>query len=168
MERWLKLAGAVGLDDLDLANFPIVGRGIRALRHFKEGEKILTIPHSVLWTVKHAYADSLLGPAIRSVQPSLSVDDTLVIYSICPLAGIGLRWPAKPCDGATHELFFEHLLYGRRAESLCGNFTVRYHEASGTTNRGRLQGTSHAIAWTVSRPFPTRQIHHRRCGYYAR
>ena len=80
MERWLKVAGAVGLDDLELANFPIVGRGVRTLRHFKEGEKILTIPHDVLWTVEHAYADPLFGPALRSVRPSLSVDEILAIY----------------------------------------------------------------------------------------
>ena len=80
MERWLKVAGAVGLDDLELANFPIVERGIRTLRDFKKGENILTIPRSALWTVEHAYADSLLGPALRSVRPSLSVDDTLATY----------------------------------------------------------------------------------------
>ena len=80
MERWLKAAGAVGLDELELVNFPIVERGVRTRRHFKEGEKILTIPPGVLWTVEHAYADSLLGPALRSVRPSLSVDDTLATY----------------------------------------------------------------------------------------
>ena len=80
MERWLKVAGSVGLDDLELARFPIIGRGVRALRQFRKGEKILTIPRSILWTVEHAYADSLLGPALRSVQPSLSVDDTLATY----------------------------------------------------------------------------------------
>ena len=80
MERWLEASGARGLDDLELAKFPIVGRGVRALRHFKEGKTILTIPHGNLWTVKHAYADSLLGPALRSVRPSLSVDDTLAIF----------------------------------------------------------------------------------------
>jgi hypothetical protein len=80
MERWLKVSGAVGLDDLELANFPVTGRGVRTLRHFKEGERILTIPSSILWTVEHAYADSLLGPALRSARPPLSVEDTLATY----------------------------------------------------------------------------------------
>ena len=80
MERWLKVAGAVGLDALELANFPIVERGLRTLRQFREGEKILTIPRGVLWTVERAYADPLLGPALRSVRPPLSVDDTLATY----------------------------------------------------------------------------------------
>jgi len=80
METWLKAAGAVGLDDLELADFPITGRGVRTLRPFKEGERILTIPCGSLWTVDHAYADSLLGPALRSARPPLSVEDTLVTY----------------------------------------------------------------------------------------
>ncbi|PGH31601.1 hypothetical protein GX50_05640 [[Emmonsia] crescens] len=80
MEGWLKESGAVGLDALELANFQVIGRGVRTLRRFKEGERILTIPSDVLWTVEHAYADSLLGPALRSVRPPLSVDDTLATY----------------------------------------------------------------------------------------
>ena len=80
MESWLQATGAVGLDDLELADFPITGRGVRTLRRFKEGERILTIPCSSLWTVEHAYADSLLGPALRSVRPPLSVEDTLATY----------------------------------------------------------------------------------------
>ncbi|KAI9779781.1 MAG: hypothetical protein M1816_003345 [Peltula sp. TS41687] len=80
MEGWLKESGAVGLDALELANFPVIGRGIRTLRRFKEGERILTIPSDILWTVEHAYDDSLLGPALRSARPPLSVDDTLATY----------------------------------------------------------------------------------------
>jgi hypothetical protein len=80
MEGWLKESGAVGLDALELANFPVIGRGVRTLRRFKEGERILTIPSDALWTVEHAYADSLLGPALRSARPPLSVEDTLATY----------------------------------------------------------------------------------------
>lgn len=80
MENWLKESGATGLDDLELADFPVTGRGARTLRRFKQGEKILTIPGDCLWTVEHAYADSLLGPVLRSTQPPLSVEDTLAIY----------------------------------------------------------------------------------------
>jgi hypothetical protein len=80
MEGWLKESGAVGLDALELAHFPDIGRGVRTLRRFKEGERILTIPSDILWTVEHAYDDSLLGPALRSARPPLSVDDTLVTY----------------------------------------------------------------------------------------
>ncbi|PKK42609.1 hypothetical protein CI102_14856 [Trichoderma harzianum] len=80
MENWLKESGAEGLDDLELADFPVTGRGARTLRRFKQGERILTIPGDSLWTVEHAYADSLLGPVLRSTQPPLSVEDTLAIY----------------------------------------------------------------------------------------
>jgi hypothetical protein len=80
METWLKASGAVGLDDQQLADFPVTGRGVRALRRFKQGEKILTIPCDSLWTVEHAYANPLLGPALRSAQPPLSVDDILATY----------------------------------------------------------------------------------------
>ncbi|OPB38473.1 hypothetical protein A0O28_0015780 [Trichoderma guizhouense] len=80
MENWLKKVGATGLDDLELADFPVTGRGARTLRRFKRGERILTIPSDCLWTVEHAYADPLLGPVLRSTQPPLSVEDTLAIY----------------------------------------------------------------------------------------
>lgn len=80
MEDWLKESGAAGLDDLELADFPVTGRGIRTLRRVQQGETILTIPGDSLWTVEHAYADSLLGPVLRSTQPSLSVEDTLAVY----------------------------------------------------------------------------------------
>ncbi len=80
MESWLKLSGAIGLDDLELADFPVTGRGVRTLRRLKEGERILTIPSGILWTVEHAHADSLLGLALRSVRPPLSVEDTLATY----------------------------------------------------------------------------------------
>ena len=80
MESWLKESGAVGLDDLELANFHVTGRGIRSLQYHKEGERLLTIPSGNLWTVDHAYADALLGPALRSVQPPLAVEDTLATY----------------------------------------------------------------------------------------
>jgi hypothetical protein len=80
MKRWLERSGASGLDDLELTDFSDTGRGVRTLRRFDEGEKILTIPHGVLWTVKHAYADPVLGPALFSARPPLSVDDTLAAY----------------------------------------------------------------------------------------
>lgn len=80
MEIWLKQSGASGLDDLELADFAEAGRGIRTLRRFEEKEKILTIPHGLLWTVKRAYADPVLGPALSSTRPPLSVDDTLATY----------------------------------------------------------------------------------------
>lgn len=80
MDAWLCSAGAVGLGDLEIADFPETGRGVRAKRQFKQGERILTIPASCLWTFEHAYADPLLGPVLRSVQPSLSVEDTLALY----------------------------------------------------------------------------------------
>jgi hypothetical protein len=80
MESWLKRSGAAGLDDLELADFPDTGRGVKTLRRFKKGERILTIPSGILWTVEHAYADPLLGPALRSAQPPLSVEDTLATY----------------------------------------------------------------------------------------
>ncbi|PKK54710.1 hypothetical protein CI102_484 [Trichoderma harzianum] len=80
MEGWLKASGATGLDDLELVDFPVTGRGARALRPFKQGERILTIPSDCLWTVEHVYADPLLGPVLRSTEPPLSVEDTLAIY----------------------------------------------------------------------------------------
>jgi len=80
MENWLKQSGASGLNGLELADFSDTGRGVRTRQRFEEGENILTIPHRVLWTVKHAYADPLLGPALRSTRPPLSVDDTLATY----------------------------------------------------------------------------------------
>lgn len=80
MEDWLRRSGAVGLDSLELSDFPVTGRGLKALRRFAKGETILTIPSSVLWTVEGAYGDALLGPALRSVQPPLSDEDVLAIY----------------------------------------------------------------------------------------
>lgn len=80
MESWLTKSGAVGLSDLELAEFPDTGRGVKTLRRFKQGEKILTIPSDVLWSVEHAYGDPLLGPAIRSSLPPLTVEDILAIY----------------------------------------------------------------------------------------
>lgn len=80
MESWLKASGAVGLDDLELVNFPDTGRGVKTLRPFKEEERILTIPSSAIWTVKRANSDPLLGPVLRSAQPPLSTEDTLAAY----------------------------------------------------------------------------------------
>ena len=80
MESWLKESGAVGLNDLELANFKVTGRGVRSLQYFKEGERVLTIPYGILWTVEYAYADPLLGPALRSAQPPLTIEDTLATY----------------------------------------------------------------------------------------
>ena len=80
MESWLQESGAVGLNDLELANFQLTGRGVRSLQHFKEGDRVLTVPCGILWTVEHAYADSLLGPALRFAQPFLTVEVTLATY----------------------------------------------------------------------------------------
>lgn len=80
MECWLKQSRVIGLVALELANFPVIGRGVRTLQHFKVGERIQTIPSDVLWIVEHVYADSLLGPAHRSMQPPLSVDGILAMY----------------------------------------------------------------------------------------
>lgn len=80
METWLEESGAVGLDGLEVADFPVTGRGVKARRRFKQGERILTIPSGLHWTVKHAQNDSLLGPALRSAQPPLSVEDTLAVH----------------------------------------------------------------------------------------
>ncbi|KAM3431449.1 hypothetical protein NHJ13734_007303 [Beauveria thailandica] len=80
MDAWLNKSGAVGLSGLDLADFPETGRGVKAQRPFKEGDRILTIPANCLWTVNGAYADPLFGPVLQSVQPPLSVEDTLALY----------------------------------------------------------------------------------------
>jgi hypothetical protein len=80
MEEWLKGAGATGLGELELAEFPVTGRGVRTLRAFKEGERILSIPSDALWSVEHAHSDPLLGPVLRSAHPALSVEDTLALY----------------------------------------------------------------------------------------
>lgn len=80
MEAWLKQSGASGLDDLEVADFPVTGRGVRAKRNFKEGERILTIPSASLWTVNHARSDPVLGPVLTSAQPELSVEDILALY----------------------------------------------------------------------------------------
>lgn len=78
LASWLKDAGAKGLDDLDLADFPSTGRGVRTKRPFKKGEKILTIASDSLWTVKRAHADKLVGMTLQSA--SLSVEDTFALY----------------------------------------------------------------------------------------
>ncbi|PTB66620.1 N-methyltransferase [Trichoderma citrinoviride] len=80
MESWLMKSGAVGLGDLELADFPVTGRGVKTLRRFRQGERILTIPSDILWSVEGAYRDSLLGPALRSSLPPLTVEDILAIY----------------------------------------------------------------------------------------
>ncbi|KAJ3472441.1 hypothetical protein NLG97_g10985 [Lecanicillium saksenae] len=78
MEAWLKGSGAVGLDHLEVADFPVTGRGVRARRHFRAGDKILTIPAANLWTVKNAHADPIIGSVLASAQ--LSDEDTLALY----------------------------------------------------------------------------------------
>lgn len=80
LKHWLEESGGFGLDNLDLADFPATGRGVRANKAFKEGDKILTIPNKCLWTVEHAQQDPLLGPALASLKPQLSVEDTLAVY----------------------------------------------------------------------------------------
>lgn len=98
MESWLQESGAVGFGDLELADFPITERGVKTLRPFKAGEKILTIPSRILWTVKHANADPLLGPVLHSLQPPLSLEDTLVLY----LLFVRSREPGY--DGRQHHI----------------------------------------------------------------
>ncbi|KAJ6783237.1 hypothetical protein PWT90_01155 [Aphanocladium album] len=80
MEAWLKSSGAAGLDDLEVADFPITGRGVRARRHFRAGDKILTIPAANLWTVQKARAEPILGPILASSAQQLSDEDTLALY----------------------------------------------------------------------------------------
>ncbi|KAM3512060.1 hypothetical protein MY11210_004320 [Beauveria gryllotalpidicola] len=80
MEAWLNDAGTIGLRHLKVAEFALTGRGVQAQRAFSTGERILTIPAQCLWTVEHAYADELLGPVLRGLQPPLSVEDTLVLH----------------------------------------------------------------------------------------
>lgn len=89
MDTWLNKSGAVGLGDLELAVFPETGRGVKAQRPFKEGERILTIPAECLWTVKGAYADPILGPVLRSIKPALSVEDTLALYILFIRSRVG-------------------------------------------------------------------------------
>ena len=100
MKSWLNQSGASGLDDLELADFSETGRGLSTLRRIEEGEKVITIPHDVLWTTKHAYADSMLGPALLSVQPPLSVDDTLAIYILY----------IRSCNRSGYDGFRSHIL----------------------------------------------------------
>lgn len=79
MDTWLRDAGAVGLDGLEVVDdLPFTGRGVRARRHFRVGEKMVTIPTAALWTVKKAQADPILGPVLKSAQ--LSDEDTLALY----------------------------------------------------------------------------------------
>ena len=80
MEDWLKASGVTGLENVALADFPLTGRGVKALPPFKKGERVLTVPGDVLWTAEHAHDDPLLGPALRSVKPRLSIEDTLATY----------------------------------------------------------------------------------------
>lgn len=157
MESWLRGSGAVGLENLELADFPITGRGVKTRRHFKQGETILTIPHSTLWTAEHAYADPTFGPVIRSISPPPICRRCLGRSSpLCPIAQVGIRRPAKACSSAARELLFKHLLFPGRAGGLRRNFAVHHHEAAGAAHRGRLQVVDRASAWTESRPPPTR------------
>lgn len=78
LDEWLRKTGAKGLDSLELADFPCTGRGVRAKRAFKRGEKILTIGGNALWTVKRAHDDELVGSILKNA--SLSVEDTLALY----------------------------------------------------------------------------------------
>ncbi|PHH74478.1 hypothetical protein CDD80_3058 [Ophiocordyceps camponoti-rufipedis] len=80
MEAWLKQSGAFGVDGIEVTEFPVTGRGVKALRNFKQGERILTIPSACLWTIEGARADPLLGPLLGSAQPPLSVEDTLAVH----------------------------------------------------------------------------------------
>nr|POE54935.1 ribulose-1,5 bisphosphate carboxylase/oxygenase large subunit n-methyltransferase, chloroplastic [Quercus suber] len=102
MEDWLKQSGASGLDNLELTDFSDTGRGVRTLRRCEEGDKILTIPHVVLWTVKHASADPILGPVLRSIRPPLSIDDTLATSGYDGLRNHVVALPAS----YTSSIFF--------------------------------------------------------------
>ncbi|RUP49057.1 hypothetical protein BC936DRAFT_143370 [Jimgerdemannia flammicorona] len=82
LQEWLEKNGAKGLDHLVLEEFPETGRGITTLRALKAGDEILTIPGAVLWTVDAANTDPLLGPILRSLDPSLSVEETLAVFFI--------------------------------------------------------------------------------------
>ncbi|CAG8546370.1 13188_t:CDS:2 [Ambispora leptoticha] len=80
LQEWLGKGGAEGLSWLQLENFPDTGRGVKTLRPLKLNDVVLTIPGSFLWTIEAAFDDSVLGPIIRSVKPSLSVEDTLAVF----------------------------------------------------------------------------------------
>ncbi|RUP49061.1 hypothetical protein BC936DRAFT_143374 [Jimgerdemannia flammicorona] len=80
LQEWLEKNGAKGLDHLVLEEFPETGRGIKTLRALKAGDEILTIPGAVLWTVDAANTDPLLGPILRSLDPPLSVEETLAVF----------------------------------------------------------------------------------------
>ncbi|CAG8603087.1 9750_t:CDS:2 [Ambispora gerdemannii] len=80
LQEWLEKGGAEGLGWLQLENFPDTGRGVKTLRPLKFNDVVLTIPGSFLWSVDAAFDDSVLGPTIRSVKPSLSVEDILAVF----------------------------------------------------------------------------------------
>lgn len=80
LHEWLENGGAEGLSWLQLDDFPDTGRGVKTLRPLKCNDVILTIPGSYLWTVDAANDDPILGPAISSTKPPMSVEDTLAVF----------------------------------------------------------------------------------------
>ena len=87
MQTWLKESGAVGLDDFEIAKFEGTGRGVKGRRHFREGEKILTIPSKAIWTINSVYEDPIVGQIIRDLQPSLSIEDAFAVYILFVKSG---------------------------------------------------------------------------------
>lgn len=80
LREWLEKGGTEGLSQLQLEEFPITGRGVKALRSFKPNDIILSVPGSFFWTVDAALDDPILGPVLRSVESPLSKEDTLAMF----------------------------------------------------------------------------------------
>jgi hypothetical protein len=80
MQNWLKDSGAQGLNSVALHDFPGTGRGVKALRAFKPGEEIFTIPGMALWTADMALADPHIGLALRSLKLPLSAEEILAVF----------------------------------------------------------------------------------------
>lgn len=80
LQAWLEAKGAKGLAYLALEDFPETGRGVKTLRSLKAGDELLTIPGAVLWTADAAAADPLLGPVLRTLNPPLSIEETLAVF----------------------------------------------------------------------------------------
>jgi len=80
LQEWLQNCGSKSLEHLSLGYFPKTGRGVKTSKPFKVGDQIMAIPSTVFWTVDAATSDPLLGPALRTVDPPLSIDDMLAVF----------------------------------------------------------------------------------------
>lgn len=73
-------AGVKGLSDLELQDFPDTGRGVKTKIPLKQNDEILKVPGELLWTTDLALADPHLHPILDSLNPPLSVEDTLAVF----------------------------------------------------------------------------------------